>query len=167
MPHCCCGVTLPTRSPRPPAAGRRQPIPRSPHKNAPRPASRTRPRPGPAQGHNGSRADPAGQAPVPELPAAPAAQNPQGPERRGRAGQAGPRTAREAKMTWQARLPPKITKCGNLMITARSCLLPYHHDRGVSGQSPPGQSTTNRLRKDRGVHRPIGHAAGTLKVQRR
>ena len=34
-------------------------------------------------------------------------------------------------MTWQARLPAKITKCGNLMIKARPCLPAYHHDPGV------------------------------------
>jgi hypothetical protein len=38
-------------------------------------------------------------------------------------------------MTRQARLPVMITKFGNLMITAQPCLLPYHHDPGVSGQS--------------------------------
>jgi len=38
-------------------------------------------------------------------------------------------------MTRQARLPAKITKFGNLMITATPCLHPYHHDPGVSGQS--------------------------------
>jgi hypothetical protein len=53
-------------------------------------------------------------------------------------------------MTWQARLPAKITKFGNLMITATPCLLTYHHDPGVSGQSLPDQSTINRLRKGPG-----------------
>jgi hypothetical protein len=36
-------------------------------------------------------------------------------------------------MTRQARLPVMTTTFGNLMITARPCLLPYHHDLGVSG----------------------------------
>jgi hypothetical protein len=53
-------------------------------------------------------------------------------------------------MTRQARLPVMITKFGNLMITARPCLLSYYHDPGVSGQSLPGQSTINRQRKGRG-----------------
>jgi hypothetical protein len=38
-------------------------------------------------------------------------------------------------MTRQARLPVMITKFGNLVITARLCLLPYHHDPGV-GANP-------------------------------
>ncbi len=57
-------------------------------------------------------------------------------------------------MTRQARLPVMITKFGNLMITARLCLLPYHHDPGVSRQSLPGHSTISRLRKGRGP--PVG-----------
>jgi len=53
-------------------------------------------------------------------------------------------------MTRQARLPVMITKFGNLMITARPCLLPYRHDPGVSGQSLPDQNAINRLCKGRG-----------------
>lgn len=37
-------------------------------------------------------------------------------------------------MTWQARLPAKITKYGNLMITAGPCLPAYPRDHGMSGQ---------------------------------
>jgi hypothetical protein len=54
-------------------------------------------------------------------------------------------------MKWRARLPVKITKCGNLMITAKPCLLPYHHDHGVSANPCPVQGGIQRLRKGRGL----------------
>jgi hypothetical protein len=52
-------------------------------------------------------------------------------------------------MASQARLPAKITKFGNLMITARPCLLTYHHDPGVSHQSQQRPTTLKRLCKGR------------------
>jgi hypothetical protein len=94
------------------------------------------------------------RAPTTALPATHAAQGSQAPARSGGARQAGQQPAEWVKMTWQARLPAKITKCGNLVISARPCLLPYHHDPDVSGQSPPGQGFINRLRKARGPRTP-------------
>jgi len=50
-------------------------------------------------------------------------------------------------MTRQTRLPVMITKFGNLMITARPCLLSYRPDPGVSYQNRPAQDPSRDYAK--------------------